>query len=329
MVALIVTLAGFALGIASSLGLALIEWVAWVLVLPNRRQGVLTSQVDFMLDIHSPEHLLGEPIEAISFDSVKLTGLWHAANHPRDRQRGTVLLLHGFAEDPSGLRARMDALNARGWDVAALDARAHGRSEGDRGTFGARESRDVAVWIDTLTASGRIAPGSTTPAVWGRSMGSAIAVRTAAENPTRISALVLEAPYVDLEATFVHVLRRKRMPFSRLFGRLILRRAAKLAGEPLERPRPIDVAPEVRMPVLIVHGSADSLIGMDEVRTLAEAFPEPATVIEIPGGGHNTVVDVGGAPLLDRVATFLDQAVSGRDDGCRSDQATTGRTFIT
>lgn len=312
MVALILTLAGLALGFAGFLALAVVDWAAWVLVLPSRHRGALASQVDFALGVHSPERLLGDPIEARGLDSVRLAGLWHASNHPEKRHRGTVLLIHGFAEDPSGLRARMEALNAHGWNVAALDARAHGRSEGDRGTFGARESKDVAAWIAALTASGRIAADSSTLALWGRSMGSAIAIRTAAENPASIAALVLEAPYIDLKSTLIKVLRRKRVPFPRILGVLILRRAAKLAGASLANPRPIDIAPTVRAPVLIVHGNEDSLIAMDEVRAYAKAFPDSAKLIEVPGGGHNTVIDVGGPPLLDRVATFLDRAILGR-----------------
>src|SRR5207302_3585174 len=134
---------------------------------------------------------------------------------------------HGFAEDPSALLARMEALNRHGWDAAALDARAHGRSGGDRGSFGGREAADVAAWVDALRASGRAGPGPL--AVWGRSMGAAIALRATAAD-RRVSALVLEAPYLDLEAALGVVLRRKRVPLPAIMARLILRRARALAG---------------------------------------------------------------------------------------------------
>ena len=52
---------------------------------------------------------------------------------------------------------------------------------------------------------------------------------------------------------------------------------------------------------------------MTETHALAGAFPNPAEIFEVPGGGHNTVIDIGGTPLLDRIATFLDQAVTKRD----------------
>ncbi len=331
MVSVLIAVLGFALGLISCLVLAVADWAAWVLVLPSRRPGTLAAQVDFALNIDSLERSMGDPIEARGVDGVKLAGLWHESSHPRGRCRGTVLLIHGFAEDPSGLRARMEALNAHGWNVAALDARAHGRSEGDRGTFGARESKDVASWIAKLSESGRISVDSPTLAIWGRSMGAAIAIRAVTENPSTFTALILEAPYVDLRSTFIRVLARKRVPFPRLFARLILRRAGKLAGASLAHPRPIDMAPSVQTPTMILHGTEDSLIPLAEIRGFAKLFAQRAEVVEVLGGGHHTVVEVGGPPLLDRVARFLDHAVS-RSDAVEpveeaQTQVPTGRTF--
>ena len=308
MVTLLTAFAGFALGVAAILGLAVVEWAAWVLVLPSRRPGALAAQVTFLTDPDAPERRLGDPIEAIAPDGVTLAGLWHPSCHPAGRTPGTVLFIHGYAEDPSGLRERMDALNLHGWDVAALDLRAHGRSGGDRASFGPREARDISAWIDALTASGRLGnPANPAVALWGRSMGASVCVHAA--NDPRIAAIVLEAPYADLKAPLLRVLRRKRVPFARLFATLVPRRAAKLSGVSLFRPRPIDLAPAIQIPVLIVHGTVDPLIPLAEVRRFAGSFAR-ADLIEIPGAGHNSVVEVGGRPLLDRVATFLDRAAT-------------------
>jgi uncharacterized protein len=303
---------GFGLGLVGCLVLAVVDWAAWVLVLPSRRPGAVEAQVTFAIDPTAPERRLGEPIAAVASDGVRLAGIWHAAGNANASGAGAgrvVLLIHGFAEDPSSLLVRMEALNRHGWDVAALDARAHGRSGGDRGSFGGREGADVAAWIDALTSAGRLGRGPL--AVWGRSMGAAIAVRAAADDP-RIAALVLEAPYVDLFETLAVVLRRKRVPFPRLTARLVLGRAERLAGVSLTTPRPIDLAPRVAAPTLVIHGSDDSLIPPTDARRLAESFPRPAPIVEVAGAGHNTVVDVGGAALLDHIASFLDEAAAAR-----------------
>jgi alpha-beta hydrolase superfamily lysophospholipase len=326
----LVAAAGFALGLVCCAALAVIEWAAWVMILPGRRPGSLAAELDFEADPSSPSRRLGDPIEAVAADGVRLAGIWHAADPPEAeaaaggdppgklpaRPRGTVLVLHGFAEDPSALADRMAALNRHGWNVAALDTRAHGRSGGEFGSFGGREAADVRTWIDALAANGRVgnknehgAEDGPAPvvAVWGRSMGAAIAARAAANDP-RIGAVVLEAPYVDLEETLTRVLKRKRIPLPGLLAGLVLKRAGAIAGVSLVRPRPIDLVPTIHAPALVLHGTDDTLIPLEDARLLAGSFPRPARLIEVPGAGHSTVVEVGGPGLLDRVATFLDEA---------------------
>jgi alpha-beta hydrolase superfamily lysophospholipase len=289
----LVGLAGLALGCVGCVEMVVVEWAAWVLVLPGRRPGAIGEK---------SEGIEGEPIVAVAADGVRLAGVWHVAGAGREgAARGTVVVLHGFAEEPSVLRARTAALNQRGWNVAAVDTRAHGRSGGDRGSFGGREGADVRAWIDALGDSGRVA-------VWGRSMGAAIAARAAADDP-RIAAVVLEAPYLDLTVTLATILRRKHLPCPRILARLILHRAGALAGVSLARPRPIDVVGRIACPALVVHGTDDRLIPSDDARRLARAFPRPATFIEVAGAGHADVVEVGGAALLDQIGSFLDETI--------------------
>ena len=103
-------------------------------------------------------------------------------------------------------------------------------------------------------------------------MGTAIAIRAAAEDP-RIAALVLESPYLDLEEAIAAWLRQLRLPLSRPLARLIAGRARTLAGVSLTRPRSIDLAPRIVAPTLIVHGSGDALVSPADARRLAAAFP--------------------------------------------------------
>ena len=286
---------GFAFGLIACGALVVVEWAAWTMVTPGRRLGA--AQV---------EASLGETIETRAGDGTRLAGVWVPAKVEVGEDRGgTVLLLHGFAEPPSAMNGRVAALTGCGWDVAALDLRGYGRSEGDHSTFGGREASDLRTWIDAL--AGRIGPGAKV-AAWGRSMGAAIALRAAAEDP-RIAALVLEAPYLDLEEALAALLRRFRLPMPRPLARLALARAGSLAGVSLTRPRPLDLAPRVATPTLIVHGADDRLIPLADARRLAEAFPRPALLIDVAGAGHADAIAVGGDALLGRIATFLREAM--------------------
>ena len=248
-----------------------------------------------------------QPISVRADDGARLAGLWYpaAAVEPTG---ATAILVHGFAEPSSGLRAqRQEALNQAGWNVAALDLRGYGASEGPYSSFGGREAGDVRTWIDFLAK--RVGPPvDCVPILWGRSMGAAIAIRAAALD-SRIRALILESPMVSLDDAMAVWFRRRRAPFPGLLARLVTRRAGRLAGVSLTRPRPLELAPQVRCPVLIVHGAEDMLVTIRDARRLAAVFPNPAPIVEVPGAGHTDVIAIGGEPVLKQLVQFLRDSV--------------------
>ncbi|WP_435020819.1 ComEC/Rec2 family competence protein [Tundrisphaera sp. TA3] len=291
--AAITVIPGIALGLALFLIVTAVEWGAWSLVMPGRRLGAPAPPAPGGL----PEAI---PIEATAPDGVRLAGGWFPDPEARGR---TALLLHGLAESRASLLGRVDEMVRLGWNVAVLDARASGASGGTRISFGGREADDLRAWIDALTPLSGPSPRF---AAWGRSMGAATALKAAATDP-RIAALVLEAPYRDLASAVRITLRRLRVPG--VLAPLLLLRARMLAGVRLDRPRPIDLAPGVGVPVLIIHGSADRLVPESEARRLASAFPNPARILIVPGAGHGDAVTMGGPALLDEVGAFLESAI--------------------
>src|SRR5205823_5311759 len=123
----LVAVFGFVLGLAGCAAMAVVEWGAWTMVLPSRK-----------LSAAMPDRTLGELIEVRADDGIRLVGAWHPAESPKGR---TIVLLHGFA-DPMSLQGRVELLARHGWNVAVLDSRGHGQSEGDRTSFGGREAGD-------------------------------------------------------------------------------------------------------------------------------------------------------------------------------------------
>jgi competence protein ComEC len=302
-------LVGFALGVIGCLVLAVVEFGAWALVLPRRSVNEAGDQSSDA--VACAAGLVAEPIMVRARDQSQLAGRWFPAPGPGATGR-TVLLLHGFAEGPAALEARrVAALNRHGWNVASLESRGYGASEGLYATFGGHEGDDIAAWLDALAERmARLDPAlALQPALWGRSMGAAIAVRAAARD-ARIAALVLESPLVDLAASLAVVLRTRRLPFPKLLARLVIRRAKKIVGLPIDQPSPIETASRSGCRSLIVHGVLDPLVAVGEARRLAGAFASPSCWIDVEGAKHNDVVDVGGDELLARIVTFLDDAVN-------------------
>ncbi|MDB5353490.1 MAG: internalization-related competence protein ComEC/Rec2 [Planctomycetota bacterium] len=277
-----VTILGVALGLGVVVAMAIVEWGAWTLVMPGRR---LAGSV--------PEPPPWVPIEVRAKDGVRL----HGARLGIDPSAaGTAILLHGFGEDRGAMLGRAESLARRGWNVAVLDTRGRGRSEGDRTAFGGREAEDLHAWLDVFSPDG-------TPVVaWGRSMGAAIAARAAVED-SRIAAVILEAPYADLRDAVASWIGRMHLPA--FFAVPILLRARQLAGVSLHEPRPIEVAPAVTVPVMILHGTEDPVVPVADARRLANAFGGAVEVLEIVGAKHGDVFERGGEELAIRIDMWM------------------------
>ena len=217
---IVISLVGFLLGVIACALLAIVEYGAWALVVPPRPRLATEDLFERACETASDPMDRPRSISAFTADGVKLAGTWHPV--ARGDTGRTTLLLHGFAEASGAVQAqRVAALHQAGWNVAALDLRGYGRSSGTFASFGGREAGDVRVWLDTLAAG----PGQARPllpVLWGRSMGAAIAVRAAAED-SRIQALVLESPMVDLDLAMAVWFRNRRFPCAYLLARLVTR----------------------------------------------------------------------------------------------------------
>ncbi len=309
---LLVGLAGFILGAFACLLLAIVEIGAWALVMPYR--SIAASSPGWRGDVLGQRDV--EAIVATAGDGSRLVARWFPATGSSCTGR-TVLLLHGFAETSRALEAaRAAALNGYGWNVAALDSRGHGQSEGSYSTFGGLEAGDIRVWLDVLAARMTRMDAAIVfrPVLWGRSMGAAIALRAAALD-SRAVALVLEAPMVDIVASTAAVLRRRRLPFPGFMARRVVRRAGRLAGIRIDQPGPVETATAVKCRTAIIHGTDDAIVPADEARRLADAFPSPPQFFEVPGAKHIDVIDKGGDPLLALIAGVLDATADERGEG--------------
>jgi len=53
--------------------------------------------------------------------------------------------------------------------------------------------------------------------------------------------------------------------------------------------RPIDAVAEIDRPLLLIHGTADTIVPAYHSRKLAEAAGDNARLIELEGGEHNSL----------------------------------------
>lgn len=224
-------------------------------------------------------------VEFASSDGVRL----HAWFLDPPGAVATFLHCHGNAGNLTHRWGILVRLAAAGVRTFIFDYRGYGRSEGKPGEEGLY--RDALAAYDTLAAQPGVAPERIF--LYGESLGGAVATQLALERPC--AGLILQSTFLSLAA-----IGRETFPLLYRLARHRFDTVAKL--------------PEVRAPVLVVHGAADTLIGVHHGRGLFAAAREPKWMHEIPDADHNDVFEVGGRELLLRLRRFAveDVAAGGR-----------------
>jgi uncharacterized protein len=217
-------------------------------------------------------------VEAVDLDGagVRLKGWWFRGAGER---RGTVVYLHGVADNRAWGAGLAEHFLPRGFDVLAYDSRAHGESTGDACTYGYYEKQDLARVLDRVPA---------TPVVLlGFSLGGAVALQAAADD-RRIAAVIAIATYSDLRAAAA-----ERAPFFASKGNIaeafkLAERDGKFRADDVS---PVAAAAHISVPVLVIHGDRDEETGPAHAQRIFAALREPKRLILVPGTGHGNTMN--------------------------------------
>lgn len=203
-------------------------------------------------------------IEVRAADGTRLHGwLRHGAEEAAGRP-GLVIYFGGNAEEVSGQVFEADAIAP--WSLAAFNYRGYGLSEGRPGE--AALVADALVIHDQLASREDVDPERVV--VFGRSLGSAVAVPLAVARPVR--GVLLVSPFDSLKSVgqrhypFVPVSLMLRHPFDSLAH-----------------------APAIGAPLLALAGERDRIVPSPHSRRLHDAWRGPKRWVLLPGADHNRI----------------------------------------
>ena len=221
--------------------------------------------------------LPGARIVTISTDDgLTLTGWFLAPPAPT----AAVLVLNGNAGNRADRAPLARALADRGYEVLLFDYRGYG------GNVGSPSEEGLA--LDAAAALAALAEVATADRLIlvGESLGAAVAARLAVETPP--TALVLRSPFPSLEAVAaVH--------YPYLPTRMLL-------WDRYDTLRPVST---IKVPILVVAGSADRIVPTHLSRAVYEAASVDAHWALIEDADHNDPALSFGQPLLDAIDRFL------------------------
>ncbi len=202
-----------------------------------------------------------EHVSAETGKPVKLHALWLAHARP---DAPVMLYLHGARRNVAGSAFRIRHMQELGFSVLAVDYRGFGQSTDElpSETMVYEDARAAWAWLN------REHPGRDRY-IFGHSLGGAIAVHLASEVDNS-KGLIVEGTFTSIPDVF-HTFKWGWLPITPLITQRF-ESATKIA--------------RVKTPVLVVHGSFDSLIRPELGRALFEKAVTPKRFVLVEGGTH-------------------------------------------
>lgn len=235
-----------------------------------------------------------------------------------------LILLEGRGGDIAGWRRNIPHLATR-HRLLAYDFRGNGRSDKPHGkTSMGTFVEDTVGLLDHL--------GADSAHAYGQSFGGMVAIEMALSHPDRVRSLVLAATHAGRRRA-VSVGSRGRVPkdkpYLALYSEAFAREHSEHVAEDIlvgsQNPQPLhasrrqweaveawdawDRLGEIRVPVLVLHGTEDRLVAVENAQRLAQGIPG-ARLVLLDGAGHVYHSEQPEA-ADDAVLSFLDE-VEGR-----------------
>jgi len=294
-----------------------LKWLYWILAIV-----FLLPFLNLILGIHPPRFKTdddpkryGLDYERVSFptaDGLTLRGWFIPAGpalqgHPlKDETEGiacaTILVGHGYPFDKANILRHALFLHSR-FNLLLFDFRYFGESDGAYTTAGLLEKWDVQAAVEYVKEREDVDP--TKIGAMGFSLSASAFIL--ARHPD-VKAIVADSPYASLEKVverqfffFPGPTKWPLVALTKVYARLFL-------GLKISDAVPAEAAAELKNPLLLIHGDADSQIPVEHSRQIqAKANPATTELWIVPGANHGFAHALEGYQYEIRVREFFER----------------------
>lgn len=216
-----------------------------------------------------------------SEDGLKL----HATYFPCEGSKKVVICFHGYTSEGLNDYSTLAIFYKKhGYNLLLVDERAHGKSEGTYIGFGCLDRHDAKLWIEKMV---ELLGEDCRILLHGDSMGgSTVLMTTGLELPPQVKAAVSDCAFTSAWEVFASVLKNTyhlpAFPILNIANKMV----KKKAGYELDECNAKNEVAKAQIPILFLHGDADSFVPCSMVHELYAACNSAKKLVIIEGAGH-------------------------------------------
>lgn len=239
----------------------------------------------------------------ISFDGLKLVGNLYRTEGDSKKY---IICMHGYRSDSEDFSGAMGFFMSQGYNVLAVEQRAHGRSEGKWITFGIKERYDALSWCNYLLDT----YGSDIKIVLdGLSMGATTVLMAAGlDLPQNVKGIIADCGFTSPWDIVTEVAKRDmHIPkFPLLY--LMIPTVKLLCGFGLKDASTVDAVKNSKLPILFVHGLSDDFVPHEMSLKAYNARPENSRLVSVENATHGMSYVVDEERCKKELGYFLNEA---------------------
>ncbi|MBU2709212.1 alpha/beta hydrolase [Zooshikella marina] len=246
---------------------------------------------------------LAKPVNQVvhmprGFDSVVYKGT-HGSLLKAGTNEVCALLMHGVRSNRSSMVDRSLFLREHSITSLLIDLQAHGETPGDMITFGIRESQDATNGVEYLR---QVEKCNKIVAI-GQSLGGASALL--GNGPINVDAFILESVYPTIEEAVENRIEIRLGKVGRLLAPLLYWQIPLRIDSTLSELRPIDVLPNVKVPVFIISGTNDKHTKPEEAKRMYEVVRVKKQLWLVDGASHEDIFAFDTVNYKNKVLSFI------------------------
>ncbi|KAA6321261.1 2-succinyl-6-hydroxy-2 4-cyclohexadiene-1-carboxylate synthase [termite gut metagenome] len=238
-------------------------------------------------------------------EGIRLHAYYVPATFPTAK---TAVIVHGYGDH--SLRMMMIGYmyhHDLGFNILLPDLQSHGKSEGQAVQMGWKDRLDVMEW---MTVANNIFDNNTQMVVHGISMGAATTMMIAGEEqPNFVKCFIEDCGYTSVWDEFSEELENRfqlpKFPFLYVSDWLCRQKY----GWSFKEASSLKQIKKSILPMLFIHGDADTFVPTHMVYSLYEAKPEPKELWVVPGVGHAISYKKNKEEYTCRVKAFVEKYI--------------------